>query len=1148
MPLSRPRQLAVVVAALFLVGAGTARASCPSITTCSAAPIVSNANCCVGSTCTLDGTITIPAGQPCDLDFGSHNVVLQGVANQPTSGIIDAGTNTLTIEAATFRIRGGQILARGVPSVATPPGSGRKGGTVTITTGLGAPTCAQGLPSFSMDTATGAPSPLIDVSGGTLVGGGSFILAAAGAICVDAGSLHADGLGADQFGAPGGLVRLQATSASTDVNVGGSVLLSATGEVLAGGFVDVSSPTGAVSLGAGTQVDVSAMDGQSAGGGTVSVVGGTINANGIILADAGAGAGDADGGDGGDVTLDARTGGLFIAHNGGGISVLGAPGGSGGTVTLKTNKLTASNNEGSIVVNAPITAGTTETPTVTGGAGGAVTAMAGGSLTISKTIDATGRGDDAAELTFTAVRDINVNMPIQAQDQGDGPSITLTAGEDLNVNNTVEAGTTPNYSGLGGSIAGSAGRNVNIMGQIDASGGLDGDGGSVTLSAVHNVTVASGGGVVSADGGSSGAGGIVTIEAGTDGLLLYSGDLTVNGMVTASGAAGAADLASIELDGCAVTITGAVNSVGGAASNTVTARKAFTITKQGSLKTTGGTTPGTNTIIYQSTAPPNPPNNTISPNPVLTAKQLCIGASNPTGCLPGCPLCGNNTVEYPETCDTGQNTPPHCTACTGCQVSHEDNCIADQKDPNNLCHYHSCDPLGGCYNDAVPDGTPCGGDACTGQSVCSQGFCASPSPSPMGCVNDPMFPCKSGHPLCDDGNPCTDDSCDPANNGTCRHDPIPGCCQTPSDCPGLTVCTLCAPDNTCANQPNCCMTDGDCDDGNPCTSDKCDVPNHTCLPHTNLAAGTQPGCGDDACFPQAQCDGNGKCMQGDPLPCSSTDPCVVAFCDSVQGCVMQPTPGCCHVGDPCDDAHSCTTDACDPGTNQCTHTAVLGCIECTANVDCDARDIGGCGTSVCGGNGTCTATTPPNCNDQRPGTIDSCVPDGSLATHCEHTCIDNSGCDDGKFCNGLELCGTDGACRPGTPPTCDDGDLCTDDRCDAAADRCVGDPKTGIPGITCHLDMFEQAFGKLDPTAVTKGTRKRVTKLLTVARGKLAKASSAKKPAAAAKQLKAAGGRITALENLLLKQSKLQFDVEKALVGQVHDAGDATAKYRQSII
>lgn len=46
-------------------------------------------------------------------------------------------------------------------------------------------------------------------------------------------------------------------------------------------------------------------------------------------------------------------------------------------------------------------------------------------------------------------------------------------------------------------------------------------------------------------------------------------------------------------------------------------------------------------------------------------------------------------------------------------------------------------------------------------------------------------------------------------------------------------------------------------------------------------------------------------------------------------------------------------------------------------------------------------------------------------------------CSDGLFCNGEELCAVAGGCLPGKPPTCDDQDECTVDRCDASHDRCV---------------------------------------------------------------------------------------------------------------
>lgn len=46
-------------------------------------------------------------------------------------------------------------------------------------------------------------------------------------------------------------------------------------------------------------------------------------------------------------------------------------------------------------------------------------------------------------------------------------------------------------------------------------------------------------------------------------------------------------------------------------------------------------------------------------------------------------------------------------------------------------------------------------------------------------------------------------------------------------------------------------------------------------------------------------------------------------------------------------------------------------------------------------------------------------------------------CDDGIFCNGEEYCTEDFGCFSPGPPDCDDGDECTEDRCDPRTDMCV---------------------------------------------------------------------------------------------------------------
>ncbi|HJL30470.1 MAG TPA: hypothetical protein RMI62_15440, partial [Polyangiaceae bacterium LLY-WYZ-15_(1-7)] len=47
-------------------------------------------------------------------------------------------------------------------------------------------------------------------------------------------------------------------------------------------------------------------------------------------------------------------------------------------------------------------------------------------------------------------------------------------------------------------------------------------------------------------------------------------------------------------------------------------------------------------------------------------------------------------------------------------------------------------------------------------------------------------------------------------------------------------------------------------------------------------------------------------------------------------------------------------------------------------------------------------------------------------------------CDDGVLCNGLEVCTAEGCVT--LPPDCDDGDECTEDRCDPGLDECVHVP------------------------------------------------------------------------------------------------------------
>ncbi len=80
------------------------------------------------------------------------------------------------------------------------------------------------------------------------------------------------------------------------------------------------------------------------------------------------------------------------------------------------------------------------------------------------------------------------------------------------------------------------------------------------------------------------------------------------------------------------------------------------------------------------------------------------------------------------------------------------------------------------------------------------------------------------------------------------------------------------------------------------------------------------------------------------------------------------------------------------------------------------------------------------CDDGRACTTDDCDP----AIGCGHLPLPNgTPCDDATVCNGTERC-TDGFCRAGPPPDCDDGNGCTADACDALA-GCTHAPAVGAP-------------------------------------------------------------------------------------------------------
>lgn len=97
---------------------------------------------------------------------------------------------------------------------------------------------------------------------------------------------------------------------------------------------------------------------------------------------------------------------------------------------------------------------------------------------------------------------------------------------------------------------------------------------------------------------------------------------------------------------------------------------------------------------------------------------------------------------------------------------------------------------------------------------------------------------------------------------------------------------------------------------------------------------------------------------------------------------------------------------------------------------------GVCEPSLCYPGGTMHID---NCNDGNLCTDDFCNATESLGDRCHHTPVV---CDDGDNCNGAESCDADLGCLPGTPfmpANCSDGIACSIDICDLNSSSCIHD-------------------------------------------------------------------------------------------------------------
>jgi cysteine-rich repeat protein len=202
-------------------------------------------------------------------------------------------------------------------------------------------------------------------------------------------------------------------------------------------------------------------------------------------------------------------------------------------------------------------------------------------------------------------------------------------------------------------------------------------------------------------------------------------------------------------------------------------------------------------------------------------------------------------------------------------------------------------------------------------------------------------------------------------------------------------------------------------------------------------------CGNGEVEPGEDCD-DGNTADGDCCSANCTFEPAGSVCDDGLFCNGQEEcdgAGLCeNLGvDPCDDGVGCTQDACDEASDTCSNTPDDAV--CDNGLFCD-------GAETCDAQLDCQPGTPVDCDDGVGCTVDAC---NEGTDSCDNT-PDDAACNNGLFCDGVETCDAVNDCQPGTPVDCDDGVLCTTDRCNENTDQCDNAPDDLLcdDGLFCN--------------------------------------------------------------------------------------------------
>ncbi|MBP46334.1 MAG: hypothetical protein CMH53_00120 [Myxococcales bacterium] len=204
-------------------------------------------------------------------------------------------------------------------------------------------------------------------------------------------------------------------------------------------------------------------------------------------------------------------------------------------------------------------------------------------------------------------------------------------------------------------------------------------------------------------------------------------------------------------------------------------------------------------------------------------------------------------------------------------------------------------------------------------------------------------------------------------------------------------------DSDCSSQAVCKEI---CDDGKDNDlDDQIDCKDPECVGAGNCVCQLKD-CDDKEVCTTDSCDAKtGKCVNAPNK----------LVCDDGNACTNGDTCGagkCLGLAKSCSDGDPCTADSCDAKTGKCVNKAIAGC--------------GGCKTAA-------------QCDDANACTNDSC----DLKTgKCVNEPNKNP-CDTGDVCTFGDTCDGKGNCKVGSNKTCDDGNSCTADTCDAKTGKCA---------------------------------------------------------------------------------------------------------------